>query len=122
LRAVEEIVAVEVVLANGSSQYFITWGRIQGPVAYDEVAELVARAAATIYGMRDIADTRVCNSLRQAAAAEDAVHFYEGLAQFASVKIPTGRRRYRRWRARRASAMERGQEIYYCGGGERSPS
>jgi hypothetical protein len=112
----EEIVAVEVCLAEGQSRYFITWGRIQGGVAYAAVADLVARAAAEQYGMREIAFTRVCYSLREAADAAEAEHFYEGLARFASVTIPRGRRRYERWRRRRAKAMERGHEIYYCGG------
>jgi hypothetical protein len=113
---VEEVVAVEVGLADGQSRYFITWGRIQGGVAYGAVADLVARAAAEQYGMREIAFTRVCGSLREAAEAAEAEHFYEGLARFASVKIPQGRRSYKRWRKRRAKAMEQGREIYYCGG------
>ena len=57
---------------------------------------------------------RVCQSLREAADSRSAPYFYESLLVFARQPIPFGPD-YQKWRAGRAAAMARGEEIAYCG-------
>jgi hypothetical protein len=66
----EPVVAVEVGLSDGQSRYFITWGRIQGAVAYGAVSDLVFRYAESCSLGGEVAYARVCYSLREAAESE----------------------------------------------------
>jgi hypothetical protein len=110
----EPVVAVEVGLSDGQSRYFITWGRIQGAVAYGAVSDLVLRYAESCSLGGEIAYARVCYSLREAAESEQAPSFYECLLPFAQTTTPSDSG-YESWRRARAAAMERGEEISYCG-------
>jgi hypothetical protein len=108
---VEDLIAIEVTLADGGSRYFLTWGRIQDPVDPAPVCDLVVRHAAHLKP----ASARVCSTLREAAESDAAPYFYDGLFDFAQRgAIPRGDG-YEAWRAERATAMEAGREIYDCG-------
>jgi hypothetical protein len=110
---VENVIAVEVRLADGASRFFLTWGRIQDPVDSAAVCEVVMQAAQAVSLGGEPVAAEVCTTLRDAAEAS-APYFYEGLLAFASTQIPFGDG-YEAWRKERADAMAQGKEIYYCG-------
>jgi hypothetical protein len=111
---VEDVIAVEVRLADGTRRFFVTWGRIQDPVDPDPVCAVVMRCAEECaLGSEPIA-ARLCSTLREAAESKAAPWFYEALVSYSRSSIPLGEG-YEAWRERRAEAMERGQQIYYCG-------
>jgi hypothetical protein len=99
----DDVIAVAVTLDNGERRFFMTWGRVQDTVDPGLVAEIVLRNASSydLGGTPERAD--VCWSLQDAS---HEVYFYEGLLAFASERVPRGRREHRRWRARKATAME----------------
>jgi hypothetical protein len=108
----EDVVAIEVTLADGGRRYYVTWGRIQDAVDPAPVYELVMRMA----GGQAVC-ARMCQTLREAAESSEAPYFYEALTHYSVQSIPFGRG-YARWRRKRAAAMERGHEIYFCGAAE----
>jgi len=110
----EDVIAVEVRLDGGARRFFVTWGRIQDQVDPDPVCALVMRfAEGCSLGTRPVA-ARMCPALREAADTEDAPLFYEALARYSRNAIPFGDG-YEEWREQIAEAMERGEQIYYCG-------
>ena len=109
----DDIVAVEVQLADGRSRYFLTWGRIQHSVDPGAVCELVLAAAAGFVLGGEPVDARLCASLREAADS-NAPYFYECFFKFAQEPIPFGEG-YEAWRHAKADAMRAGREIAYCG-------
>jgi hypothetical protein len=111
---VDDVIAVEVLLADGGRRYFVTWGRIQDPVDPDPVCTVVLRFAESCSLGGVPSSARVCDSLREAADSEDAPYFYEGFLVFCRKEIPFGDH-YESWRSERAAAMGRGKEISYCG-------
>jgi hypothetical protein len=110
----EDVTAVEVRLKDGSSRFFVTWGRIQDPVDPAPVCDLVMRhvSEAMLGGEPLAAD--VCHTLRVAAESSEAPYFFDALVAFSRQKIPFGDR-YEEWRREKAEAMARGKELYYCG-------
>lgn len=110
----ENVIAVEVRLADGASGFFLTWGRIQDPVDTGPVSNLVLRAAQHVaLGGQPVA-AEVCTTLRDAAESDQAPYFYEALISFSRAQVPLGEA-YEAWRQERAEAMANGNEIYYCG-------
>ena len=110
----EDVIAVEVRLADGSARYYVTWGRIQDPVDTGPVTDLVmAHASPGSLGGEPVS-ANVCHTLRAAAESAQAPYFFEALAEFSRQTIPRGVE-YEPWRRERAEAMANGREIYYCG-------
>jgi hypothetical protein len=111
LCAVEDVVAIEVVLDSGQRRYFMTWGRILDPVDGHTLAELVLKQASGFdLGGRPV-EAKVCSTL---AEARDQPYFYEGLVDFARHTIPFGDH-YESWRKVRETAMREGRELYNLG-------
>jgi hypothetical protein len=110
----EDVIAVEVGLADGQSRYFLTWGRIQQKVDPGPVAALVLAFARHVSLGGEPVSARVCHSLREAAESSDAPYFYECLLGFSRKPIPFGDG-YQAWRAAMDEAMRSGDEIAYCG-------
>ncbi len=111
---VEDVIAVEVRLADGGHRFFVTWGRIQHPVDPDPVCAVVMQCAtAGMLGGEPVA-ARLCSTLREAAESDDAPWFYEALVSYSRSSMPFGEG-YEAWRERMADEMERGKQIYYCG-------
>jgi hypothetical protein len=110
----EDVIAVEVRLADGARRYFVTWGRIQDPVDPDPVCAVVMRSAQGCQLGAEPVAARLCLTLREAAESEEAPYFYEALVSHSLSSIPFGDG-YDAWRNEIAEAMERGREIYYCG-------
>jgi hypothetical protein len=110
----EDVIAVEVRLADGTARYYVTWGRIQDPVDTGPVTDLVmAHATLGSLGGEPVS-ANVCPTLRVAAESAQAPYFFEALVQFSRQTIPGGDE-YDSWRRERAEAMANGREIYYCG-------
>jgi hypothetical protein len=110
----EDVIAVEIGLKDGSSRFFVTWGRIQEPVDPGAVCELVMRhASEAMLGGEPVA-AKVCPTLRGAAESSAAPYFFDALVKFSRQGIPHGDD-YEPWRRERAAAMASGLEIYYCG-------
>jgi hypothetical protein len=118
---VEDVVAIEVLLSDGTVRYFMTWGRIQHPDDPEPLARLVLEHAHAVVP-EPARSARVCPSLRVAAESDAAPHFYECLLSFAGRPVPRGGLEYDRWRRDRASAMQAGQEISFCGHPRAEPS
>ncbi len=110
----DDVVAVEVTLANGGRRYFLTWGRIQDPVDPAPVCNLVLRFAWSCSLGGTPASARLCAALREAADSPHAPYFYECFAAMASRRVPLGDD-YLTWQAERAAEMQAGREIWYCG-------
>jgi hypothetical protein len=111
---VEDVVAVAVDLADGSSRYFLTWGRIQDKVDPGPVCEAVLRYAWSCSLGADPEGARLCATLREAADSRDAPYFYECFLALASQPVPRGAE-YAAWRVEKAGEMAAGREIWYCG-------
>jgi hypothetical protein len=124
LAAAEDVVAVAVNLADGSSGYFLTWGRVQHDVDPGPVCEAVLRYASSCSLGADPKGARLCATLREAADTADApyfyecllaiAYFYECLLAIASRSVPRAAE-HAAWRAEKASEMAAGREIWYCG-------
>jgi hypothetical protein len=116
----EDVVAVEVELDDGQKRYFLTWGRIQDRVEGGPVAEIVLRNSARFSLGAVPVRARLCLHLRDAADSDAAPYFYEAYLPFARKPIPYGDG-YEVWRRQRAAAMERGDEIAFCGNPNQVP-
>lgn len=114
LRFVDDVVAVEVELQDGEKRYFLTWGRVLDAVDGAPIAQLVLRHAAAFSIDGEPARARLCQSLREAADSDSAPYYYECLLRFSREPIPFGDG-FEDWRHERAGAMERGDELAYCG-------
>lgn len=110
----DDIIAVEVRLADGTPRFFVTWGRIQDAVDTEPVCAVVMRHAPSFSLGGDPVSARVCLSLREAADSDFAPYFYECLMSFSRSQLPTGAD-HEPWRQQRAEAMKGGNEIAYCG-------
>lgn len=111
---VDDLVAVEVRLADGGSRYFLTWGRIQAVVDPEPVCELVLRFSQGCDLGGTAVSARVCYTLREAADSPDAPYFYECYLSYCRRPIPLGNG-YKAWRTATDEAMRRGADIAYCG-------
>lgn len=70
----EDVVAVEVVLEDGSSRYFMTWGRIQDVVDTKPLEQLILKHSSRV-SLRGVAKSaRVCSTLSE---AQSAPYFFE---------------------------------------------
>jgi hypothetical protein len=114
LRVVEDVIAVEVLLADGERRFFLTWGRVHDPVDPGPVCALVLRFAERSQLGGTPSSARVCESLREAAESVDAPYFYECFYAFCQRRIEFAEG-YEAWRQERVEAMEDGKEIAYCG-------
>jgi hypothetical protein len=110
----DDLVAVEVRLADGGRRYFVTWGRIQDAVDPEPLCEVVLSAARHVSLRGDPVSARVCETLREAADSAEAPYFWECFFTFCQRPIPFGEN-YGEWRAAMDEAMRRGKEIAYCG-------
>jgi hypothetical protein len=108
---VEDIVAVEVRLADGQRRHFLTWGRVQDTVDPKPLAEVVLRNAHRFSLGGDPASARVLRDLRPAASAP---YFSECFFQMCQRPIPYGPE-YERWRERVAAEQEEGNALWYLG-------
>jgi hypothetical protein len=111
---VEDVVAVAVKLADGSSRYFLTWGRVQDKVDPGPVCEAVLRYASSCSLGADPEGARLCATLREAADSAYAPYFYECFLAIASRPVPRGAE-CATWRVEKAGEMAAGHEIWYCG-------
>lgn len=116
----DDLIAVEVQLADGGRRYFLTWGRIQDAVDPEPVCEVVLSAARDFSLGSEPVRARVCETLREAAESAEAPYFWECFLKFCQRPIPFGEN-YQDWRAARDEAMSRGKEIAYCGAPVRRP-
>ena len=110
----DDVVAVEVKLADGGSRYFLTWGRIHDAIDPEPVCSLVLDHADPVALGGEPVRARVCETLREAADSSSAPYFYECYLVFARERIPFGDG-YEEWRAQRMRRMQAGYEIAYCG-------
>jgi len=107
----EEVVAVEVVLEDGSSRYFMTWGRIQDVVDPEPLEQLILKHSSRV-SLRGVPKSaRVCSTLSE---AQSGPYFFEALLSFAWQPIPFDER-HEPWREERQRRMENDQDIYYLG-------
>ena len=107
----DDVIAVEVRLADGGRRYFLTWGRIQDAVDPGPVRDLVLRFARSCSLGGVPVSARVCATLREAAGSP---YFYECFLSFARRPVPA-EEEYPAWKAEIAVKMAAGQEISYCG-------
>jgi hypothetical protein len=110
----DDIIAVEVRLADGTPRFFVTWGRIQDAVDTEPVCAIVMLHARSFSLGGDPVSARACFSLREAADSDFAPYFYECLMNFSRSRLPSGAE-HEPWRQQRAEAMDSGKEISYCG-------
>ena len=76
----EDMVAVEVVLEDGSSRYFMTWGRIQDVVDPEPLEQLILKHSSRV-SLRGVPKSaRVCSTLSE---AQSGPYFFEALLSFA---------------------------------------
>src|SRR4029077_6228685 len=107
---VDDVIAVEVRLADGAVRYFLTWGRIQHAVDPGPVCDLVLQASASFSIGAKPVTARMCTTLREAAQSPDAPYFYECFLAFCRPPIPPDED-YEAWRAATDLAMRAGKEI-----------
>ncbi len=107
----EDLVAVAVELDSNATRFFMTWGRLQDPVDPAALESLVLRHAASFDLGGAAVRARLCTTLGE---AREAPYFYEALFDFAQRPIPFGDG-YEAWRAERAEAQVRGEDLYFLG-------
>jgi len=110
----DDVVGVEVRLADGESRYFLTRGRIQHRVDPRPLSDLVLRMSRSCSLGGSPVSARLCSSLREAAQSPDAPYFFECYVDFCHKPIPRGDG-YVAWRAAMDNAMRTGKEIAYRG-------
>ncbi len=110
----DDLVAVEVCLADGDVRYFLTWGRIQDSVDPDPLCDVVLHASSSFSLGAAPVSARVCTTLREAAQSPNAPYFYECFLSFCHKPVP-GDDDYEAWRTATDLAMRAGREISYCG-------
>ncbi len=110
----DDVVAVEVQLADGAFRYFLTWGRIQDSVDPTPVCDIVLEAAQRVALGGEAVQARLCDTLKEAAESDAAPYFYECFLKFAREKVPFGES-YDTWKQDKARAMRAGHDIAYCG-------
>jgi hypothetical protein len=111
---VDDVVAVEVRLADGDLRYFLTWGRVQDPVDPRPLCDLVLQASSAVSLGGEPVTARVCATMREAAQSPNAPYFYECFLSFCHRPIPHGDG-YQAWLTATDLAMRAGKEIAYCG-------
>ena len=108
---VDDIVAVEVRLADGQRRYFLTWGRIQDPVDPRPLAAVVLRNSTAFALDGEPVSARVLRDLRAAASAP---YFGESFFKMCQRPIPFGSG-YEPWREQVAAEQEQGKSLWYLG-------
>lgn len=107
----DDVIALRVVLDDGSSRYFLTWGRLSDAIDTGTVEEIV-RAALSRFSLGGrAASVTVCESLREAATAQ---YFYENFFRMSQERIPYGPG-YQQWAESKLRDLRAGREIYYLG-------
>lgn len=110
----EDLVAVEVTLENGTARYFLTWGRIQDVVDPTELERIVLERSHRFSLGGRATKASLCAHLRD---ARDEPFFYEARWKFSQQPIPYGRR-YQRWRRKTDQEMREGRHLYFLGSRE----
>lgn len=106
-----DVIALRVTLEDGSSRYFLTWGRLTDPVDSKAIEDLVGRSLSRFsLGGKPVSVT-TCDSLGEASGAR---YFYESLFQMSQKLIPYGAR-YKKWAQEMLAELKKGNEIYYLG-------
>ena len=114
----EDVVAARVQLADGSTRYFVTWGRIQDPVDPTGLEE-VLWAALSGFELGGVPESvQLCRSLQEAA---DAEFFYEALVAIARQPIPYGPG-YGAWAEEKRREMLSGRDFWYAGAKATGPA
>jgi hypothetical protein len=108
----EDVVAVEVVSADGVRHHIVTFGRIQDAVDPGPLEALV-REHAGKFGLGDAVSVRVCGSLQE---ARHAPYFFEALIDVGS-KLSDRRfgDGYATWRSQMDEEMHGGRQLHYLG-------
>ena len=107
----DDIVALRVVLDKGPNQYFLTWGRLLGPVETKGLEELVGSHLSKFALPGHAVSINVCDSLREASGART---FYECFFEMCQKPIPFGDG-YKNWATQMLDQLRQGREIYYLG-------
>jgi hypothetical protein len=102
----EDVIAARVRMADGEEIWIMTWGRIQGAVAYEPTEAAIAEGMRVVTG-GEPADV-ACATLRE---ARERAYFFEALVSFGQQPIPFGPH-YEAWRAEKDAAMRAGGELY----------
>ncbi len=105
----EDVVAIEATVADGSKLYCMTWGRVFGAVDPTELLDVVHPLI--VPPEDEPASLRVCDTLREAAAAP---YFFEALIFFGQRNIPFGPG-YSEWEYRTRTAVKSGKQVYRLG-------
>jgi hypothetical protein len=107
----EEIVAVEVRLADGQNRYFLTWGRIQNTVEPGPVARIVLDMSHRFSLGGVPVSARLRRSLHDAAAEPMFFECFYAMCQ-KRCRVDDD---YTVWRSDMDEKMRNGKEIYYLG-------
>ena len=106
----EDLVAIRVTDEVGKLHYFMTWGRVFGPIDQAPLLQAVGSHLA-VFGLKNFREIALCDTLRDAS---DQPYFFEALFDFSRQGIPFGEG-YELWEEERRKSIERGKEIYYLG-------
>jgi hypothetical protein len=105
----EDVVAIEATVADGSKLYCMTWGRVFDPVDPTELLDVVYPLM--VKPEDEPASLRVCDSLQEASGAP---YFFEALIFFGQRHIPVGPG-YSEWEYRMRIAVKSGKQVYRLG-------
>ena len=111
----DDVVAVRLVMDDGSKRYFVTLGRIFDAVEPQRLLRAVAEHAKAYDLQGTVVEVSLCEMLREAADSSEAPYFYEAMLAISRVPIPFGKN-HAKWQRRTRKAIRRGQHMHYCGG------
>jgi hypothetical protein len=108
---VEDLVALRVTLTTGAKRYFLTWGRLYGPVDPADLIDVVSPHVRRRALGGDVASIELCDSLQEAS---NEPYFYEGLFDMAR-DGPMYGPGYQAWAQSKRERLSEGKDLYYLG-------
>jgi hypothetical protein len=107
----EDIVAVRVKYESNVTRYFLTWGRVFGPVDGSQIEQLVREYAENPSKGEHVNTAEVCRSMQEASHAE---YFFEAFSAMLAIGPKFGDA-YESWSETRRQRMGEGKEIWDLG-------
>ena len=107
----ENVIAIKARTDQGQVRYWLTWGRLFGPVDPEPMIAAVRPHLRWSEQQGEIVEVTVCPSL-QAASAEP--YFFEGLFWLGQTHIPSGGD-FEDWKQTKRDRLAAGRELFYLG-------
>ena len=108
----DSIIAIRVTLESSEQRYFLTWGDLGPHRPWPGDIERTVLADSLRWDLGGVpVDARKCDSLQEASGER---YFFECLTSMQG-QMPRTARSFAPWADKMTAAVERGEQLYYCG-------